>query len=102
MAGWQPRSRFLPRLRPGREKTIQLSDNKAVRMPNTACSIRVDSARFESMGGGARYIYGKNSVKALLDTHPDKVFKVFLAENSKPDKRIQSIQESARNYRIPV
>jgi 23S rRNA (guanosine2251-2'-O)-methyltransferase len=54
------------------------------------------------MGSGSRYIYGKNSVKALLETHPDRVFKIFLAENLKPDKRIQAIQETARNSRIPV
>lgn len=54
------------------------------------------------MAGGSRYVYGKNSVKALLDTHPDKVFKIFIAENLKPDKRLQAIQETARNFRIPV
>ncbi len=54
------------------------------------------------MGSGARYVYGKNSVKALLDVHPDRVFKVFLSDSLKPDKRVQSIQESARNHRIPV
>jgi 23S rRNA (guanosine2251-2'-O)-methyltransferase len=51
---------------------------------------------------GSRYIYGKNSVKALLDTHPEKVFKIFLAEGLKPDKRLQSIQENTRNHGIPV
>jgi 23S rRNA (guanosine2251-2'-O)-methyltransferase len=54
------------------------------------------------MGSGSRYIYGKNSVKALLETHPDRVFKIFIAENLKPDKRIQAIHEGARNARIPV
>jgi 23S rRNA (guanosine2251-2'-O)-methyltransferase len=54
------------------------------------------------MGSGSRYIYGKNSVKALLDTHPDRVFKIFLAENMKPDKRIQAIQEIARDCRIGI
>src|SRR4051812_47819207 len=54
------------------------------------------------MAGGARYVYGKNSVKAVLDTHPDRVFKIFMADNLKPDKRLQAIQETAHNYRIPV
>ncbi len=54
------------------------------------------------MSGGSRYIYGKNSVKALLDSHPDRVFKILIADNLKPDKRIQAIHEIARNHRIPV
>ena len=54
------------------------------------------------MAGGARYVYGKNSVKALLDRSPDKVFKIFLAEGLKPDKRVQAIQDTAREMRIPV
>lgn len=54
------------------------------------------------MTGKARYIYGKNSVKALLETTPDKVFKIFLAEGLKPDKRLQAIQEMAWERRIPV
>ncbi len=54
------------------------------------------------MSGGSRYVYGKNSVKALLDTSPTKVFKIFLAEGLKPDKRVQAIQESARQAKIPV
>ncbi|WP_373533365.1 23S rRNA (guanosine(2251)-2'-O)-methyltransferase RlmB [Vampirovibrio sp.] len=54
------------------------------------------------MSGGSRYVYGKNSVKALLDASPDKVFKIFLAEGLKPDKRVQSIHEMARDAKIPV
>jgi 23S rRNA (guanosine2251-2'-O)-methyltransferase len=54
------------------------------------------------MSGGSRYIYGKNSVKALLDTQPNRVFKIFIAENLKPDKRIQAIQQAARENRVPV
>ncbi len=51
---------------------------------------------------GARYVYGKNSVKALLDNSPDKVFKIFIAEGLKPDKRVQAIQDTAREVKIPV
>jgi 23S rRNA (guanosine2251-2'-O)-methyltransferase len=51
---------------------------------------------------GSRYIYGKNSVKALLETHPEKVFKIFLAEGLKPDKRLQAIHENAHQHRIPL
>jgi 23S rRNA (guanosine2251-2'-O)-methyltransferase len=54
------------------------------------------------MAGGSRYVYGKNSVKALLDTQPEKVFKVFLAEGLRPDKRLQAIQEVVRNRGIPL
>jgi 23S rRNA (guanosine2251-2'-O)-methyltransferase len=54
------------------------------------------------MGSGSRYIYGKNSVKALLELHPDRVFKIFLADNLKPDKRINAIQEIAHNCRIGI
>lgn len=54
------------------------------------------------MSGGARYVYGKNSVKAMLENAPDKVFKIFLAEGLKPDKRLQAIQEAARQAGIPL
>lgn len=54
------------------------------------------------MSGGSRYVYGKNSVKALLEASPDKVFKIFLAEGLKPDKRVQAIHEGARHAKIPV
>lgn len=50
----------------------------------------------------ARLVYGKNSVKAILDANPDHVYKVFLAEGMKPDKRVQAIHDAARNHRIPV
>lgn len=51
---------------------------------------------------GSRYVYGKNSVKALLEASPGKVFKVFVAEGLKPDKRVQAIQDAARQGKIPV
>ena len=51
---------------------------------------------------GARYIFGKNAVKALLDSQPEKVFKLFVAEGFKPDNRMQSIQETARGRGIPI
>lgn len=54
------------------------------------------------MSGGSRYVYGKNSVKALLETHPGKVFKIFIAEGLKPDKRVQAIQDVARQSKIPT
>lgn len=50
----------------------------------------------------AKYVYGKNSVKALLESAPERVFKIFVAENLKPDKRLQAIQEMAYNARIPL
>ena len=50
----------------------------------------------------ARLVYGKNSVKAVLDKDPSHVFKIFIAEGLKPDKRVQSIQETARAHKIPV
>ncbi len=51
---------------------------------------------------GARYVYGKNSVKAMIETHPNRVFKIFIAEFLKPDKRIQAIREVASEHGIPV
>ena len=51
---------------------------------------------------GARYIYGRNSVKALLETNPANVFKVFMAEGLKPDKRLQAIHEKVRERGIPL
>lgn len=54
------------------------------------------------MSGGSRYVYGKNSVKAMLDSNPGKVFKVFIAEGLKPDKRVQAIQDIARQAKIPT
>jgi 23S rRNA (guanosine2251-2'-O)-methyltransferase len=54
------------------------------------------------MSSGARYVYGKNSVKAMIETHPNRVFKLFIAEFLKPDKRIQAIREVANTHGIPV
>jgi 23S rRNA (guanosine2251-2'-O)-methyltransferase len=51
---------------------------------------------------GARYVYGKNSVKGMIEAHPAKVFKVFIAEFLKPDKRIQAIRDIAAERGIPV
>lgn len=51
---------------------------------------------------GARYVYGKNSVKAMVEAHPKRVFKLFIAEFLKPDKRIQAIREVANEHGIPV
>jgi 23S rRNA (guanosine2251-2'-O)-methyltransferase len=48
----------------------------------------------------SRYVYGKNSVKAALEVHPEKVFKIFFAEGLKPDKRLQAIHEIARERKI--
>ncbi len=50
----------------------------------------------------ARLVYGKNSVKAVLERNPEHVYKIFMAEGLKPDKRLQAIQEAARSHRIPV
>lgn len=55
-----------------------------------------------SSSSGARYVYGKNSVKAMIETHPSRVFKVFIAEFLKPDKRVQAIREVASERGIPV
>lgn len=41
-------------------------------------------------------------MKALLDTQPEKVFKVFLSDSLRPDKRVQAIQDAARGRGIPV
>lgn len=54
------------------------------------------------MSNSSQYIYGKNSVKAVLEAHPSRVFKIFIAEGLKPDKRVQAIQETARDAKIPV
>jgi 23S rRNA (guanosine2251-2'-O)-methyltransferase len=54
------------------------------------------------MSSGARYVYGKNSVKAMIESHPNRVFKLFIAEFLKPDKRIQAIREVASEHGIPV
>lgn len=50
----------------------------------------------------ARHVFGKNSVKALLDHAPERVFKIFISETAKPDKRLQAIQELARSAKISV
>jgi len=54
------------------------------------------------MSSGARYVFGKNSVKALIETHPERVFKIFIAEFLKPDKRIQAIRDIASERGISV
>jgi 23S rRNA (guanosine2251-2'-O)-methyltransferase len=48
----------------------------------------------------ANYIYGKNSVLAVLQANPDRVFKVFLAEGLKPDKRVDAIIDRAQSHGI--
>lgn len=49
-----------------------------------------------------RYVYGKNSVKAVLDTQPETVSKLFISSTLKPDKRIYAIQLIANQYKIPI
>jgi 23S rRNA (guanosine2251-2'-O)-methyltransferase len=50
----------------------------------------------------SKYIYGKNSVKALLEANPERVYKIFLSDTLKPDKRVQAIVEHSNNRRIPI
>jgi 23S rRNA (guanosine2251-2'-O)-methyltransferase len=54
------------------------------------------------MSTGSRYVYGKNSVKTIIETNPGRVFKVFIAEFLKPDKRIQVIRKVAEERGIPI
>jgi 23S rRNA (guanosine2251-2'-O)-methyltransferase len=49
-----------------------------------------------------QYIVGKNSVLAVLKSDPERVFKVFVAEGLKPDKRIDAIYQEARESNIAV
>jgi 23S rRNA (guanosine2251-2'-O)-methyltransferase len=51
---------------------------------------------------GIRYVYGKNSVKAVLEKNPETVSKIFISNTLKPDKRITAIQVIAHQYKIPV
>ncbi len=48
------------------------------------------------------YIFGKNSVLALLKADPKRVFKVLIAEGHKPDKRIEEIYDEARQNGISI
>ena len=48
------------------------------------------------------YVFGKNSVKLLLQSNPARVFKIFLAEGLKSDKRLDAILELARQHKKPV
>jgi len=50
----------------------------------------------------AQYVYGKNSVKAVMDTRPNQVYKIFLSDSLKPDKRINAIIEQANANRISI
>lgn len=48
------------------------------------------------------YIYGKNSVLALLKHEPSRVSKVFLAEGAKSDRRTSQIFDIAKDNRIAM
>ncbi len=48
------------------------------------------------------YVFGKNSVLALLKSDPKRVFKVLVAEGHKPDKRIEEIYDEARKNGISI
>ncbi len=50
----------------------------------------------------SQYVFGKNSVVTLLETNPQRVFKLFLLEQQKPDKRLQRIYDLAHAHKIPV
>ncbi|MFM7389836.1 MAG: 23S rRNA (guanosine(2251)-2'-O)-methyltransferase RlmB [Vampirovibrionales bacterium] len=41
----------------------------------------------------ATYLFGKNSVLSLLEVCPERVQKLFFAEGTKPDRRLQRIKE---------
>jgi 23S rRNA (guanosine2251-2'-O)-methyltransferase len=47
-----------------------------------------------------QYVYGKNSVQLLLENNPQRVFKVFIAEGLKPDKRIDGIFNALHSHGI--
>jgi 23S rRNA (guanosine2251-2'-O)-methyltransferase len=48
------------------------------------------------------YVYGKNSVLTLLEAQADRVFKVFVAEGLKPDKRIDRVYDLAHTHGIAI
>lgn len=50
----------------------------------------------------SQYVYGRNTVKLLLSEHPKRVFKVFVAEGLKADKRIDAIYELAGRHGTPI
>jgi 23S rRNA (guanosine2251-2'-O)-methyltransferase len=47
------------------------------------------------------YIGGKNAVAAVLATSPERVTKVLVAEQLRPDKRIDAILTDAKTHGIP-
>lgn len=49
-----------------------------------------------------QYIYGKNSVVSLLETRPERVFKILVAEGLKPDKRIDAIYQLAQSHGVSI
>ena len=48
------------------------------------------------------YVFGRNSVKILLESNPERVFKIFLAEGLKPDKRLDAIRGLAQKHKKPM
>lgn len=48
------------------------------------------------------YIYGRNSVLALLKADPDRVHKVLVADGLKPDKRIDAIYQAAKGAGVAI
>lgn len=51
---------------------------------------------------GNTYVFGKNSVRTLLETDPKRVFKILLSDSLKPDKRIDAIYDLSRQHGIPT
>lgn len=48
------------------------------------------------------YLCGKNTVLSLLKTEPSRIFKIFVIEGHKPDRRLHEITELAQTAKIPV
>lgn len=50
----------------------------------------------------SQYVYGKNSVKILLEKDPRRVHKIWLGEGLKPDKRINEIYTLAKQHGLLI
>ncbi|MBX2860714.1 MAG: 23S rRNA (guanosine(2251)-2'-O)-methyltransferase RlmB [Vampirovibrio sp.] len=50
----------------------------------------------------SQYIYGKNSVKAVIETHPERIYKIFIADSLKPDDRIARIYALAEKHKLQI
>ncbi|MEM0950674.1 MAG: 23S rRNA (guanosine(2251)-2'-O)-methyltransferase RlmB [Cyanobacteria bacterium P01_H01_bin.74] len=85
-----------------KQKTQKPAPVKTASSSRILQSLGDNSRTGNLLGIGSRYVYGKNSVKAIFETNPTTVSKLYLSETLKPDKRIQDSLAIAARHKIMV